>query len=205
LADAFQRQPPLEERAIAAQRHPHVLGVALVHLAFEMRALLRKRLRQVLHHLRHELVGAAHGAHRIVDEADLHLVPLRAEALGRLRLEQRRELLARAWLARLARLLARAAPHGARIGVLLEWLRHHALGSRRETLVRPTITRLAAHAVLFTLLAAARLRLLATVGGGSEIGRRQLAFLVHQCTSMSALAGSRAGSRTSSNSSNSAR
>src|SRR5207245_291510 len=91
---ALQRQQPLEERTITAQRKPQVLRrclVRLVELTFELRALAGKSLSQALHHPGYELVALANRSARIVDEAALNGIPLTAKVLGDLRCKERRK------------------------------------------------------------------------------------------------------------------
>src|SRR3954447_25373919 len=82
---ALRGQQAAEERAVALERDAQVLGrdvLAAAPLRLEALALLREALGEALHDGRHERVGVLDGAARLVDEADLDLLPAALEALG---------------------------------------------------------------------------------------------------------------------------
>src|SRR4051794_19651140 len=85
LVGALRGQQAAEERAVALERDSQVLGgdvLAAAPLRLEALALLREALGEALHDGRHEGVGVLDGAARLVDEADLDLLPAALEALG---------------------------------------------------------------------------------------------------------------------------
>src|SRR3954447_3129579 len=82
---ALRGQQAAEERAVALQRDTQVLGgdvLAAAPLRLEALALLREALGEALHDRGDERVGVLDGAARLVDEADLDLLPTALEALG---------------------------------------------------------------------------------------------------------------------------
>src|SRR4051794_27213883 len=85
LVGALRGQQAAEERAVALERDSQVLGgdvLAAAPLRLEALALLGEALGEALHDGRHEGVGVLDGAARLVDEADLDLLPAALEALG---------------------------------------------------------------------------------------------------------------------------
>src|SRR5829696_2304416 len=86
------REQPLEERAVALQRQPQVLGrdvVARAPLAFEARASLAEPARELLQELCDERVRLRDRLARLVDEPRLERAPALAE-LGRPLLREER-------------------------------------------------------------------------------------------------------------------
>src|SRR4030095_3420224 len=80
-----QRQQALEERPVFPQRQTEILSVRLVALApliLERAPCRGKDIRQSLDHHVDERVGLLHRFTRLVDEASLDGVPLRAVAIG---------------------------------------------------------------------------------------------------------------------------
>src|SRR5690242_18318875 len=84
-AARLRGQQPAEERAVALERDAQVLRrdvLAAAPLRLEALALLGEALGEALHHRRDERVGVLDGATRLVDEADLDVLPAGLEALG---------------------------------------------------------------------------------------------------------------------------
>src|SRR6185437_1238387 len=77
-ADRSGREQPLEERAVALEGGAQVVGVdvlAAIPLTLQLEALVRERLRQVLHELGGQAVGLLDRAPRLVHEPGLHVRP----------------------------------------------------------------------------------------------------------------------------------
>src|SRR4029450_4814077 len=78
----LDREKPLEERTVPAQRHAQVLGRDLLvapPLCFEARPLAREEGREIADDLIAEGLRRLHGLARIVDEAALDVTPLAPE------------------------------------------------------------------------------------------------------------------------------
>jgi hypothetical protein len=81
-----EREQAIEERALAYQCLPQILGGGLLAV-FEVRALAAEQLFQLIKRLCDQLVRVSHGTRRIVDEFALELFPATVVALCPLRLD----------------------------------------------------------------------------------------------------------------------
>ena len=71
----------MEERAVSCERDPQVFSgnvITLRPLSFQRRAFTRKHVCQPRHHLGHQRIGLFNGGTRLIDEAGLDRLPLRA-------------------------------------------------------------------------------------------------------------------------------
>ena len=84
-----ERQQAIEEGPIASEGQPQILGGGLVAVQalFEVRALAAEQLFKFVEHLTHQLVRAAYGTARLVDELTLELIPPTVVALCPIRLD----------------------------------------------------------------------------------------------------------------------
>ena len=83
----LEGEQAIEERAIASQCLPQILGAGLlaVEAVFEVGALAAEQLFQLIEHLAYQLVRATYGTARLVDEFALELIPPTVVALCPLR------------------------------------------------------------------------------------------------------------------------